>query len=375
MDFFSIIILLGALQGVILSIVFFTQKEGVPTNVLAVVLLTVSLALFLSFLQLNIDFTEHPYLIKTIYPWSLIFMPGLYIYLQLITGGIQKLTKKQLLYFIPVLMIFLYNIPFYFGDAALKIDYFTRVDLLGNQNFMEKAEDYFVNLTVLFFSGLSFFEAQRYKKRAMQVFSDFEKAKTKGILFLASTVLLLSLTAVLLLILQEVFKDEIPAALNFITAIGSTGFIYFIAYYTLIYPDVFTTIIDEIGVLSTSKPLVVEKKNEQTHYHDLTKKITTILAEKELFRNPELTLSELSENTVIPSHLLSKIISTSMNTNFYSLINQYRVEEVKKQLRNKKGRGIMEIAFQSGFNSKSTFYEVFKKDTGLSPGEFIKSEL
>jgi AraC-like DNA-binding protein len=72
------------------------------------------------------------------------------------------------------------------------------------------------------------------------------------------------------------------------------------------------------------------------------------------------------------THNLSEILNTRLNQNFYDFINRYRVEEVKKRLsENDSGKfSLIAIAFDSGFNSKSSFNTIFKKLTGVTPSQF-----
>jgi len=72
---------------------------------------------------------------------------------------------------------------------------------------------------------------------------------------------------------------------------------------------------------------------------------------------------------------LSQIINENFNRNFYDLINEYRVKEVKKCLSNQKYNNftLLGIAYECGFNSKASFNGVFKKFTGLTPSEFKKN--
>lgn len=373
MDFISIFILIGSIQSILLAIVFLFHKKGLQNMMLGVVLVTISLALFLAYLQLNIDFRKNSYLIKTNLTLSLIFMPVLYLYLQLLTGSIHKITKSQIKYFIPFLIIFIYNIPFYFGNVSNKIEYYTRVDLNGNLTLFDKAEDVFVNGFVFLFSILAIIEVRNYKKRALNVFSDLQKARIKWIFFLAFAMLFLSSMAFFLLIIQFIFPGEVSPAFNFITAIGSTTLIFFIAYIALINPNIFTTISSEVGALTKPDTNKIVKRDKETVIHqNVLNKINFLITEDKIYKNPELTLSELAQKVDAPAYLVSKVISTTMKTNFFTLINNFRIEEVKKELIIRNGKGIMEIAYESGFNSKSTFYEVFKKSTGLSPSEFIK---
>ena len=71
---------------------------------------------------------------------------------------------------------------------------------------------------------------------------------------------------------------------------------------------------------------------------------------------------------------LSQIINEVFGVNFYQLINQYRIDEVKSRFFKKDHQklSIMGVAENVGFHSKSTFYTHFKKNTGLTPSEFLK---
>ncbi len=64
-----------------------------------------------------------------------------------------------------------------------------------------------------------------------------------------------------------------------------------------------------------------------------------------------------------------------MGKNFYNLVNDYRVEEVKKRMVDPKYRHltILAIAYDAGFNAKSSFNTVFKEKTGMTPSEYQQS--
>ncbi len=107
------------------------------------------------------------------------------------------------------------------------------------------------------------------------------------------------------------------------------------------------------------------------------KKLLEHIEKNEVFKEPNLTLPELSDELNIPRNHLSYVINEYAGLNFYDFINTYRVEEAKKLLLEaaKDNINILKIAFESGFNSKSTFNKVFKKYTHLTPSEFRKKEL
>lgn len=70
-------------------------------------------------------------------------------------------------------------------------------------------------------------------------------------------------------------------------------------------------------------------------------------------------------------------INIEKNRNFHNFINDYRIEEAKKILQDKNysDTNILNIAFKSGFQSKSVFNRVFKQITGQSPKDYRSSFL
>jgi len=88
-----------------------------------------------------------------------------------------------------------------------------------------------------------------------------------------------------------------------------------------------------------------------------------------------LTLNDLSEKLSIPSWQLSQILNEHFNQNFFNYINSHRIEEAKRLLSdtNNDNRTVLEVLYEVGFNSKSTFNIAFKKYTGLTPSEFKNS--
>ena len=86
----------------------------------------------------------------------------------------------------------------------------------------------------------------------------------------------------------------------------------------------------------------------------------------------DLTIHDVSESLNIPRHHLTQVINENMKMNFYYFINEYRVEEAKNRLTDPKFMKftILSIAYDSGFNSKSSFNGIFKKFTGCTPSDY-----
>ena len=93
--------------------------------------------------------------------------------------------------------------------------------------------------------------------------------------------------------------------------------------------------------------------------------------------NPELTIQDLSKQMNITRHHLTEILNNDLGKNFFNFINEYRVEEVKKRLLDERFEHltIVAIAFDSGFNSKSTFNSIFKQQTENTPSKWRDQQL
>ncbi|HAA19997.1 MAG TPA: hypothetical protein DCP28_14980 [Cytophagales bacterium] len=99
------------------------------------------------------------------------------------------------------------------------------------------------------------------------------------------------------------------------------------------------------------------------------------LHEDKVYRKPRLTLQELAKITQINSRQLSMLINQHYQLSFSDFINQHRVEEIKERIRAGEDEKftLLAIALEAGFNSKSSFNQMFKKFTGKTPMQFKKA--
>ena len=106
-------------------------------------------------------------------------------------------------------------------------------------------------------------------------------------------------------------------------------------------------------------------------------KLHTLFENEKIFLDPELTLQKLSDHLELSSSYVSRIINKELNTNFSDYINGYRIETAKQYLKNPEFSKytITAIGLEAGFNSRSSFYNVFKKVTGKTPSAFKKENL
>lgn len=90
------------------------------------------------------------------------------------------------------------------------------------------------------------------------------------------------------------------------------------------------------------------------------------------YLEPELTLQILSIRSGIPKHHITQVLNTRFHKNFYQFVNEFRVREVISKMSKHKNVSLVDLAYQCGFNSKSTFNNYFKKITGFTPSEYKK---
>lgn len=114
----------------------------------------------------------------------------------------------------------------------------------------------------------------------------------------------------------------------------------------------------------------------ETEAGQIQRQLLQMMTEEQLYLNPDLSLAQLAQKLNCTPKTLSQVINQSIGKSFYDFVNEYRVEEAKRLLKNPSDPAmtIQEVMYDVGFSSKSSFNTVFKKKTGKTPTEFRKSE-
>jgi AraC-like DNA-binding protein len=101
-------------------------------------------------------------------------------------------------------------------------------------------------------------------------------------------------------------------------------------------------------------------------------RLLKIMEEERAYTDSGLTLPHLAGLVGVTPHNLSEVINTRFQQNFFDFVNSYRLRQVQADLNDpaKQHLTVLAIAFDAGFNSKTSFNTIFKKHLGMTPSEF-----
>ena len=104
------------------------------------------------------------------------------------------------------------------------------------------------------------------------------------------------------------------------------------------------------------------------------KRLNLVVKEKELFLTPNFSLKDLSNTLKLPKRYVSYLINRYHDKNYKEFINDFRIQTFlqKAQSDEKNHKTLLALALESGFNSKSTFNQVFKNHVGKTPSEYLR---
>ena len=154
--------------------------------------------------------------------------------------------------------------------------------------------------------------------------------------------------------------------------------IYFIAYNSLKQKEIFLLDENQRNLIITSEEQSETKKRKiisDSELELLKTNLSELMDAKKPYLDSELSLTHLAELLNLTPHQLSYLINVGFNENFFWFVNRYRVQRVKELLLDTQNNNktLLGIAFESGFNSKTSFNTTFKKISGQTPSEFKKS--
>jgi len=297
----------------------------------------------------------------------------LYLYVKFSLSTDLTLNKKDSIHFLPFSVYYLAISPFFFFNSNQKL-----LELSNETSYFD-----FVNAIALIgfcisgmvYSIISFRLLMKEYQVIKQNFSYQEAINHNWLKYCVVGLFVIFIAVITVLILQNIFKFRASFNLEFIFYSFVIVYIFFIGFCGIHYRGLFNNP-EPREILELDNPFEEYQKTglKQEEAAVLHEKLLTLMADKKPYLEQRLTLSELSEMLDISLHHLSQIINQYENKNFYDFINCYRVEEFKSRVINPKydSYSLLGIALDSGFNSKSTFNQVFKKATGETPSGYKK---
>lgn len=158
-------------------------------------------------------------------------------------------------------------------------------------------------------------------------------------------------------------------SLILLSSVHTSFAVVFYYFLTLIYPN----LLDFLS-LEPGKNLVKRSLLHDVDINALEEKLARIIKEERIYLDEDIRLPDVSEELGISVHQLSFFLNNHLGSNFNNYINRFRVEEAKSMLLNDPSRSVVSVGIAVGFNSNSSFYKAFLKETGMSPKQFRETQ-
>ncbi len=295
---------------------------------------------------LNISLTE---LLGIGYGFGFLFGPLLYFYTRSITANETKFILSTVWHFIPFVVYFCFFL------LGIKLSWQLKDGILHLQII-----PYMIACLILIF---------KFRREIGEYFASLEKLNLNWLIYVVGGFLLMWLidfTAFLIIILDSTLVITYRF-LTFISILINLIFIVLLFYKALQHPQYLVKIIE---ANNTQKYESSKLSNEEKE--DILNKILHYFESEKPYLNPVLNIQDVANTIGINIKNISQVINELLNKNFHDLVNSYRITEAKYKLKNQleREKTILEILYDSGFNSKTTFNTTFKKHTGLTPTEY-----
>lgn len=370
MDCFTIIILLGAVQGYFLALVVYRNRNGNQKANRFLALLLLSFAISISNIVLLKTGLYHyfPYTVKL--PVNIIFLfgPLFYGYVQTLISSDFKFFPRGLLHFVPAVLVFSYFLPFYLRDDPGKQAYVTAIIANG-----QITPVFYEALAVIVVSQIHLWVyivvisrmVKAHQTKVKQFFSTIDTKNLNWINFFIQAFIAVHLIFIPLFFFM--LKNN-----RFLAAYNILGVVVSIAIYCLGYQGLKQTTI----FAAEAPPKYVKNALEEDWAKSCLDKLDRLMQTEKMYMDPELTLDKLAQTLAVSRGVLSQLLNDYLRVNFYDYINRFRVEEVKRLVlgSEKQHLTLVGLAFEAGFSSKTSFYRVFKRFTQMTPSEFIRRE-
>lgn len=372
-DFIGVFKLSAVVTGLFLTAVVLGKESKRPSiqRLFAALILCLCGIIMASVFFFSGIYRLTPHLLGILPKLFFAFGPLLYLYTRGLTDAGYSFHPVQLLHFLPLVLFFIWDIPFFLKSGQEKLVLFERLLADPDPEFHLTLVFRFLHLGI--YLVLSYLQLQKYHRQLKNHYSSLARRRFRWLANLVIASLAIMAGAVgfyLFWIRGGILTGSIPRYMG----LWEPLLLYLIGYGALSRPNFFTG-----GTLSRSELREKYRHSrlsvaQARQYHD---RLIRLMAEKKPYLDCDLTLQQLASLLNISPVYLSQVINQQMNQNFYDFINRQRIEEAKRRFLqpSRKDTEILTVVFDVGFNSKSTFYEAFKKYTGMTPARFKKRQI
>ncbi|MCB9501604.1 MAG: AraC family transcriptional regulator [Deferribacteres bacterium] len=341
------------------------RRKNYSNRFLSFLLISLVIAFIDHYYQANFNVLEYPQYLF-VFNFSAIFTtPILLLYTKSTLDPNFRFSSKNILYFVPGFSFILFFIfDYHILSFEEKIHYIQ--DIPAN---------YLVAYFIPIFGNLlSFAFVIQCMRLVYGVSSQLSRKQIpeikhiRIIMFLLLSLLIFFITTAFNILFDEILHNAFAYEYVVIAEVFSWfAFSIVLIYHGLTTPGLF---LPQMIKIKYEKSVLKESDK-----HIFRDRLNEYMLIEQPFLNPKLNLNSLSQKTNIPPKYLSQIINEEKGLNFFDYINYYRVENVKQRLNTGEhhSRVILSIALDAGFNSKAAFNRAFKKNTGITPSQYIKS--
>jgi len=362
-----IIYFVGLMGFTLAFISLFASRKSHPIKYsLSSLLLVSSLVIILGSLHFSGKTIHLIHLFRLDSPFHYLLGPAIYFYTYTILNPKFKYRTIHLLHLLPFLLNFIELLPFYLSSPETKVANYL---VFLNKGSVIMPFHYLMKtflFSIYFFA--QFFLLKKY--RLVELIQN----KTNSYLFywfiiyMSSQFILISGIYLDLITGLKLFADPYRFSMLMMTFFHFSVIIGLLLFPELLYG---TLAIDTAVTEKYRRSKLTDADKNQI----LNLLYGFIMREDKPYLNEKITLAEVSKLLNVGPHQISQVINEKTNFNFNDFINCYRIEESKKLLisASHSNLTIDAIAQKAGFNSKSAFYRAFKKNSGITPKEFIEA--
>ncbi|MEM6336155.1 MAG: helix-turn-helix transcriptional regulator [Bacteroidota bacterium] len=377
LTFYTAVNLLGAVQGVLLAAALWMTSGPVQASNrwLAGLVAVIALIVAEVFLCESGLILRAPHLVDATEPLVLAVGPLFFLYLRTLLKGSEE-KQRSLWHLVPAGLYALYLIPFFVAPEAVKIEAFLSAyhpeqaavfDSPGEPAFFEviPLRGYFDLLVAVSVVGYATAALVTVGHAWWTPQTGRQRAHGAALAVVCASFLVPAVTYVGA---QAAGLGDAKEPL--VAAVSALG-LYVLGYLVLLRP----AFVRE-GVLVEAPP---EKYARSAltggQVDDLKATLVDALEAGERFRNPDLKLADFARSCGLSRHQVSQVVNTHFG-GFSGFVNARRITAAQALLRTDEGRALTleEIGYRSGFNSRTAFYNAFKKHTGMTPSVYRDEE-